>query len=221
MKLKYYLRGLGIGILLTVIILSITNAGKSNPLTDQEIIQRAEQLGMIMKDDKEEKKKESSKNKEDAEKSETEKIEDDSENMESSKNEEDSEKSEAEKVEEVQDSESEREDPNTDSVAGESDNQSQEEQTSNEEEATGTEFSQTYEGPFLEVEITPGLDAYQISAKLEEAGVIDNATSFRNFLWNKDADIIINSGDYQIPKGITYEDLARMICKSWDAIVQQ
>ena len=42
MKLKYYMRGLGIGICLTTILLSFGN----EKMTDQEIIQRAEKLGM-------------------------------------------------------------------------------------------------------------------------------------------------------------------------------
>lgn len=44
MKLKYYLRGLGIGVLLTTIILSIGN----RPVypTDEEIINKAKDLGM-------------------------------------------------------------------------------------------------------------------------------------------------------------------------------
>jgi len=45
MNLKYYLRGLGIGIILTTVILSIVNRNKV--LSDQEIID----LGMVMKED--------------------------------------------------------------------------------------------------------------------------------------------------------------------------
>lgn len=45
MKLKYYMRGLGIGIILTTIILSINN--KTKDITDQEIINRAKKLGMV------------------------------------------------------------------------------------------------------------------------------------------------------------------------------
>lgn len=50
MKLKYYLRGLGAGILISTIILSVA-MGKSEKvdLTDDEIIERAETLGMEMK----------------------------------------------------------------------------------------------------------------------------------------------------------------------------
>lgn len=48
MKLKYYLRGLGIGIMITTIILMIGFARNKNTLSDDEIIARAKQLGMIM-----------------------------------------------------------------------------------------------------------------------------------------------------------------------------
>lgn len=46
MKLKYYLRGLGIGIIVTAIVMTIANAGRGKSLTDEEIMERAEQLGM-------------------------------------------------------------------------------------------------------------------------------------------------------------------------------
>ena len=45
MKFKYYLRGLGIGILISTIILSISFAMKKNDLSDDEIIARAKELG--------------------------------------------------------------------------------------------------------------------------------------------------------------------------------
>ncbi len=46
MKLKYYLRGLGIGILVTAIIMGIA-AGKKEKMTDEEIKARARELGMV------------------------------------------------------------------------------------------------------------------------------------------------------------------------------
>lgn len=52
MKLKYYLRGLGTGILVTTIILSIAHFGDKAELTDEEIRVRAEALGMVMQEDK-------------------------------------------------------------------------------------------------------------------------------------------------------------------------
>ena len=46
MKLKYYLRGLGIGILVTIVIVAISGAGKKT-MTDEEIKNRARELGMV------------------------------------------------------------------------------------------------------------------------------------------------------------------------------
>lgn len=49
MKLKYYLRGLAVGILLTTIILGIANRD-NRPLTEAQIRQRALELGMVEAD---------------------------------------------------------------------------------------------------------------------------------------------------------------------------
>ena len=51
MNLKYYLRGLGIGIIVTALIMGIVTGGKGKALSDEEIIKRAEQLGMTMESD--------------------------------------------------------------------------------------------------------------------------------------------------------------------------
>lgn len=51
MRLKYYLRGLGLGILVTTIILMISFSGRKNEISDEEIKERAEQLGMVMQED--------------------------------------------------------------------------------------------------------------------------------------------------------------------------
>ena len=50
MRLKYYLRGLGIGILVTTIILTIAGHNR-NKISDEEIKIRAEKLGMVMKEE--------------------------------------------------------------------------------------------------------------------------------------------------------------------------
>ena len=46
MKLKYYLRGLAAGILFSVLVFVFIVGPKDDELTDEEIIQRAKQLGM-------------------------------------------------------------------------------------------------------------------------------------------------------------------------------
>lgn len=47
MKLKYYLRGLGIGILVTAVIMGVSSGKHKESLTDQEIKERAAALGMV------------------------------------------------------------------------------------------------------------------------------------------------------------------------------
>ena len=46
MERKYYLRGLGIGIVVTAIIMGIVTSGKRE-MTDEEVIARAKELGMV------------------------------------------------------------------------------------------------------------------------------------------------------------------------------
>ncbi len=48
MKLKYYLRGLGIGIIVTTIILTVNFSKDSKKMSDSEIMERASELGMVM-----------------------------------------------------------------------------------------------------------------------------------------------------------------------------
>ena len=48
MKLKYYLRGLGIGILITTIIFIIgIHVNQDQMFSDEEVIRRAKALGMV------------------------------------------------------------------------------------------------------------------------------------------------------------------------------
>lgn len=52
MKLKYYLRGVGAGILFAAVILSISyRTSSGTQLSDAEIIKRAEELGMVRQSD--------------------------------------------------------------------------------------------------------------------------------------------------------------------------
>lgn len=54
MNLKYYLRGLGIGIVMSAIALGITASGKKQALTEEEIIAKAKDLGMVEEEELEE-----------------------------------------------------------------------------------------------------------------------------------------------------------------------
>ena len=47
MRMRYYLRGLGIGIVVTALLMGFTKGGQKETLTDAEIVERAKSLGMI------------------------------------------------------------------------------------------------------------------------------------------------------------------------------
>lgn len=46
MKLKYYLRGIGIGVILTAIIMGFALGGRKATISDAQVIERAKELGM-------------------------------------------------------------------------------------------------------------------------------------------------------------------------------
>ena len=48
MKLKYYLRGMGIGIILTAIVMGFALGGRKVTISEAEVIERAQALGMII-----------------------------------------------------------------------------------------------------------------------------------------------------------------------------
>lgn len=57
MKLKYFLRGFGIGIIFTALILTVSyQYSNENKMTDSQIMKRAKELGMVMEEDDELKK---------------------------------------------------------------------------------------------------------------------------------------------------------------------
>ncbi|MDD5935711.1 MAG: hypothetical protein PUC65_09155 [Clostridiales bacterium] len=47
MKLKYYLRGIAVGILFTIFVMGLTSANKKREMSDSEIIHAAKKLGMV------------------------------------------------------------------------------------------------------------------------------------------------------------------------------
>ena len=47
MKLKYYLRGVGIGLIFAAIVMGIALSKRGRELTDAEIMERARKLGMV------------------------------------------------------------------------------------------------------------------------------------------------------------------------------
>ncbi len=55
MKLKYYLRGIGIGVIVATLIMTVSSVIHNNNLSDETIIKEAQKLGMIMPENTEDK----------------------------------------------------------------------------------------------------------------------------------------------------------------------
>lgn len=220
MKLKYYLRGLGIGIVVTAIIMSITN--KPQELTDAQIKMRALELGMV-----EESVLADLQAKEDAD---VETVEDIL-NQHAQEKEEKQEESVVEtEVEETTD-EANSIDADSEEVVA--------------EEVVSTETEEVVEGEIIvesEVEVIPEeplqenvvekndnmkdevVESYTIikvekgngseivSKRLYEAGLVESAVEYNQFLVGNGYDRRLSVGDHEIPADATEEEIARILC---------
>ena len=219
MKLKYYLRGLGIGIILTVIILAIASSGKEETLSDEEIIERAETMGMIMEEETE-------KNGLPVEEGPKEELVE-PEQSEGPKEEEavEPEQSEEPKEEEPVEPEQSEEPKEEEPVEPEQSEEPKEEEPvepeqsekPKEEEPVEPEQSEEPEtevsGEVVIVEIIRGEYSDKISVKLLEAGLVADADEFNRYLVESGMDERIAVGKHQIPQGASMEEIARILCE--------
>lgn len=193
MKLKYFLRGLGMGVLVTALIMTISgNASRKVSLTEEEIIKRAEQLGMVMEDDSIEGLDNLSS------------TEDLSVSEESAKPEnpgiEDSKKTaEPEESKEPSESSQPKESPKPS-------------QSSQPEESEKPKESKKPDRKITFV-IKAGMSSGMIATALENAGLIDDAKAFDEYMCDKGYDSKISTGTYEIPDGADYDRIIDAITK--------
>lgn len=196
MKLKYYLRGLGIGIICTAIIMGIALSGnKKETMTDTEIIERARLLGMVMPED----------------------VEEPSETEEGQESPDDN----LAKPQEVQGKESvsEIENDKTDSKKDEGkkdnsqkDNSSDKPKQTNDNAAAGN-AQQGTSPKMIQIEIVAGDFSDAVSQKLFRAGLVSDAEAFNKYLTQKDADQTLRIGVYEIPEGATQDEIIEILTK--------
>ncbi len=216
MKLKYYLRGLGIGILVTALIMGTTGGKK---LTDEEIKAKAMQLGMVegtstgvlsdLQTDVIEGKdvEESIPQMESAETTQetTETVEATQESTEVAK----------ETVEATQ--ESNEATKETVEVAQESNEVKKEtvQATQESNEVTKENVAETKENAGEKVTITVhgGDSSVAVSNVLVEAGLVEDAKEYDRYLCSNGYDKRICVGTYEIEMGSDYETIAKIITK--------
>lgn len=210
MKLKYYLRGLGAGMILSTVILSfILGKQVQVELTEEQIIERAEALGM-------EKKKSTVNVDYDAI---NQSINGSTEVDSSSEGENANDKSE----ENISGVNTENEKENQAEETDVSDEEKQETISDNKEsnETTGQDIeNSTTDGQELVIKeqpitktivIRPGMTANQVSKLLEDQGVISSANEFRLYLIDQKLTEKIISKKIEIEVNATFKEIATMI----------
>ena len=189
MKLKYYLRGIGIGMIVTTVILMIAfSVHRERPLSDDEIRERAAQLGMVMPEDLPVSDKLS-----DTEPS-AQPGNDKKESGETS--EEETEASDSDEKNNFGTSEGKMDDDESDSDASSKDKEDKIKQQVIEQ---------------AEITIVGGEYSDDVCKKLKKAGIIEDADDFNKYLAEGGYDNLIQPGNYVIPLDADYDAIIKLI----------
>lgn len=209
MKLKYYLRGLGIGILITTVILSLAGIGRKN-MTDEEVVKRAKELGMVestlLSDLPDQTKVE-----------EVRPTEPETPEPETSLRPETSEQeisAEPEAGPGPETSEPETLEPEV-SPEPEESASTPETPVAPEETPVSPEDGNpdTPAGETVTLVIGRGESSTTVSKNLQKAGIVEDAAAFDRFLCNNGYDKKIITGTYEIPYGASEEEIAKIITR--------
>ena len=203
MKLKYYLRGLGIGMIVTALILGISFSNRqdqtSQIMTDDQIRERAAELGMV---DSSELTLAALQN---SEKQPTEGTPEETTQTQEQNNIEaepettvPAETQATVEPETTQESEATTE-PEPEKTAGP-------ETTAEPEVTEAPQRTQT-----ASITIQRGDDSGSASRRLYEAGLVEDAKTFDNYLCNNGYSRSINPGTYEIVPGTSEEEIAKII----------
>lgn len=191
--LKYYLRGLGIGIVVTTIILTVV-FNMRGKMSDSEIKERASELGMVMAQTTE-----------------------DSlfDKTAASTDEETSDKPAVEQTQNQTDSGKET----TEASTEESTTEAVTEESTTEAPTTEPETeAPTAEPPApvstADIEIKSGMYSEAVSRLLFNAGIIPNAAEFNLYLENNGYAERIAVGTFRVSSDMSYDQLARIITRS-------
>lgn len=209
MKLKYYLRGLGIGMIVTALILGISFSNRqdqtSQIMTDDQIRERAAELGMV---DSSELTLAALQN---SEKQPTEGTPEETTQTQEQNN------IEAEPETTVPAETQATAEPET-TQEPEATAEPEPEKTAEPEKTVGPETTaepEVTEAPqrtqTASITIQRGDDSGSASRRLYEAGLVENAKAFDNYLCNNGYSRSINPGTYEIAPGTSEEEIAKII----------
>ena len=228
MKLKYYLRGLGIGVVVTAIIMSITN--KPQELTDAQIKMRAAELGMVEEsvladlqaeesqmDAVEEMLNEYADDSEtvvaeetSAEETSTEQITEEAETV-------DVEEvvAEAEEITDEIEAVEETDEETTDMADAEiieTEVTTEEVVEADNVSSGNVEITEEVIENFTIINIEKGNGSEVVSRRLYEAGLVESSVEYNQFLVKNGYDRKLSVGNHEIPAGATYDEMAQILC---------
>lgn len=202
MKRRYYMRGIGISMIVTAILMGVATGGKES-LSDEEIKKRALQLGMV------EEKNTVLSDLKNQESSSPTIVYDEDEQQESENVPESTEPAASEEVpESTEPAESEEVPESTEPIETEEIPESTA-ANENTEDADGTEPAET-----VTITVVKGDSSVSVSRDLEEAGLVESAKDFDRYLCNNGYDKRISVGTYEIPIGTSEEKIAKIITRS-------
>ena len=183
MKLKYYLRGLGIGILVTTVILSLAGVGRKN-MTDEEVVKRAKELGMV----------ESTLLSDLSDQTKTDEVRPT--------------EPEISLQPETSEPEESTSTPETPEAPEETPVAPEETPVSPEDGNPDIPAGET-----VTLVIGRGESSTTVSKNLKKAGIVEDAAAFDRFLCNNGYDKKIITGTYEIPYGASEEEIAKIITR--------
>ena len=202
MKFKYFLRGLGMGIIFSAIICLMAFRGSdSNNLSDKEIIERAKELGMT------EKKETVADMFATEESSESDIAMKENVTEESAKKEKTDATSEERTTEKNVTEENTRSKDSTDKTTEKKTTEKKTTEDKSTQEST-TEKDTNHTGKTVTITIRGGSTSYPVCQELQQLGVIEDATDFDNYLIKNGYANRISVGTHTLKIGMTYEEIA-------------
>ena len=199
MRLKYYLRGLGLGIIFAVFIMMVGYRNHGSSMSDSEIIEKAKALGMVETEDSSGMKTD---NKTDGK---TDKKIDSSEP--------DTSTADTSTAEDTQTGTDNTDADNTTDTA-DADTTAPSDAAATDpaaSDAAGTDAAQPQQNTTFTITVGGGDTCRMIAERLQTAGIIDDAEKFRVYMGQKGVDQFIADGSHEIPYGASYDDIINIL----------
>ena len=209
MRMRYYLRGLGIGIVVTALLMGFTKGGQKETLTDAEIVERAKSLGMVessvLSADLGDKEDISVNGISEADQQEV-MPETETETADNT------EQTEPETTDNTEQSKPETAD-DTEQTEPETANNTEQSKPDKETEAENPEKVGTVTGNRYVVTIYSGDGSRTVANRLEEMGVIEDAAEFDRYLCQNGYDKRLTTGNHEINAGADEKEIAEALVK--------